>query len=178
MATKATTTATAGLPVARAATTNDTSNHFANSALNVTKNAHDDNIDHHIQQSTHDTLAHCMLRSISLELSTWTYVETVQLLDLSAIGPKMPDMVFVGQIASKFTPNQIAHQVALAEGKNLHAAFGEHFALFLLAHWIQERKNVSFLARANLFAAIDKLINGNKTEVIGWKRINLQDLWS
>ena len=107
MATKATTIAAAGLPVASAATTNDTSNHFANSALDVTKDAHDNNIDHHIQQSTHDTLAHCMLRSISLELSTWTYVETVQLLDLSAIGLKMPDMIFVGQIASKFTPTRL-----------------------------------------------------------------------
>ena len=46
----------------------------------------------------------------------------------------MPDMVFVRQTASKFTPNQIAHQVALVEGQNLHAAFGEDFALLLLAH--------------------------------------------
>ena len=156
-ATKAATAAAAGPPAATAGATNGTSNHLADSALDVTKNAHDNSIDNHIQQSTHDALAHCMLRRISLELSTWTHLEAVQPIDLSAIGPRMPDMVFVGQTAFKFTLNQIAHQVALAEGQNSHAAFGEHFVLLLLAHWIQEQKKVGLPAKANLFAAIDEL---------------------
>ena len=70
VATKAAIIAAAGLLVASAAATNDTSNHLANSTLDVMEDAHDKNIYHHIQQSTHDTLAHCMLCHISLKLST------------------------------------------------------------------------------------------------------------
>ena len=134
VAIKAATAATAGPLVASATVTNDTSNHLANSALDVMENAHDNSIDDHIQQSTHDTPAHCMLRRINLELSTWTHVEAVQPLDLSAIGPRMPDIVFVGRTAFKFTPTRLLTKVALAKGQNLHVAFNEHFAFLLLAH--------------------------------------------